>query len=166
MREWSEDMIRTPKQLKRFLGICNWHSIYIPNYASLAAPLMDSLGRTYKYDPEKRTSKVPVHEQTISWTDLMRENFESIELPCVRPAACIYPVTKASAPSIQMHQTTTLALSWNRRTTRETGVLVLFSVESSRAASNTTLTGMYWGIWARVHGQSGKKRLTPWCPVF
>ena len=79
MCEWSEDMIRMPKQMKSFLGICNWYSIYIPNYVSLAAPLMDSLAGKYKYDRDKRTSKVPAHKQTISWTDLMRENFEKIK---------------------------------------------------------------------------------------
>ena len=79
MRESSEDMIRTPKQMKSFLGICNWYSIYIPNYVSLAVPLMGSLAGTYTYHPDKRTSKVPAHKQTISWTALMRENFEKIK---------------------------------------------------------------------------------------
>ena len=41
VHEWSEDMIRTPKQMRSFLGICSWYSIYIPTYASLAAPRMD-----------------------------------------------------------------------------------------------------------------------------
>ena len=66
VREWSEDMIGTPKQMKTFLGICNGYSIYIPNHASLAVPLMDSLAGKYKYDPDKHTSKVPAHKQTIS----------------------------------------------------------------------------------------------------
>ena len=78
VREWSEDMIRTPKQMKTFPGICNWHSVYIPNYASLAAPHMDSLAGKYKYDPVKRTSKVAAHKQTIGWTYLMREYFQKI----------------------------------------------------------------------------------------
>ena len=79
VREWSEDMIRTPKEMKSFLGICNWYSIYIPNYASLAPPPMDSLAGKYKYDPDKRTSKVPAHKQNISWTDVMRDNFDKIK---------------------------------------------------------------------------------------
>ena len=79
VRKWSEDMIWTPKQMKGFLGICNWYLIYIRNYASLAAPLMESLPGRYKYDPDKRTSKVPAHKQTISWTDLMRWNLEKME---------------------------------------------------------------------------------------
>ena len=78
VREWSEDMMRTRKQMKSFLGMCNWYSMYIPNYASLAAPLMHSLAGTYKYEPDKRTTQVPAHKQTSSWTDLMRENLEKI----------------------------------------------------------------------------------------
>ena len=79
MREWSEHMIWTPKQMKSFLGTCDWYSIWIPNYASLSAPLMDSLAGRYEYNPDDRTSKVPAHIQTISWTDLMRESFEKIK---------------------------------------------------------------------------------------
>ena len=33
VRECSEDMIRTTRQMKSFFCICNWYSIYIPNYA-------------------------------------------------------------------------------------------------------------------------------------
>ena len=84
-------MIRTPKQMKTFLGICNWYSIYIPNYASLAAPLMDSLAGKYKYDPDKCTSKVPVHKQTISWTDLIRESFEKIKTPLCEACSLYIP---------------------------------------------------------------------------
>ena len=79
VREGSEVMLRTPKQMKRFLGICNWYSSYIPNHASLAAPLMEPLAGKYKYDPDKRTSKVTAHKQSISWTDPMRDNFEKIK---------------------------------------------------------------------------------------
>ena len=79
VREWSQDLIQTPKRMKSFLGICKWYPIYIPNYASLAAPLMDSLAGKYKYDPDKRTSQFPAHKQTVSWADLMRENFEKIK---------------------------------------------------------------------------------------
>ena len=78
VRECSEDMIRTPKQMKNFVDICNWYWIYIPNYVSLAAPLMDSLAGKYRCDPDERTSKVPAQKQTLSWTDLMRGNFKKI----------------------------------------------------------------------------------------
>ena len=79
VREWCEDMIRTPKQMKSFLGIRNGYSICITNYASLAAPLMDAFAGKYKYEPDKRSSKVPAHRQNISWTDLMGENVEKIK---------------------------------------------------------------------------------------
>ena len=61
VREWSQNMNRTPKHIKSFLGICNWYSIYIPTYPSLAAPLMDSVAGKHRYDPDKHTSKVPAH---------------------------------------------------------------------------------------------------------
>ena len=77
--KWSKDRIRTPKQMKSFLGICKWYSIYIPNYASPAAPLMDSLAGKYKYNPDKRTRKVPARKQTICRTNPLRENFEKIK---------------------------------------------------------------------------------------
>ena len=83
MRAFSENIIRTPNQMKSCLGICNWYSIQIHNYASLAAPLMDSPGGKHKYNSDKRTGKVPAHQQTISWTDLMHEMFEKIKTsPC------------------------------------------------------------------------------------
>ena len=78
VREWSEDIIRTPKQMKSCLGI-SLYSIHIPNYASLAALLMDSLAGKPNHNPDKRTGKVLAHKQTISWTDLMREMFEKIK---------------------------------------------------------------------------------------
>ena len=40
---------------------------------------MNSLAGKYKYDPDRRISKVPAHKQTVSWTDLMLENFEKIK---------------------------------------------------------------------------------------
>ena len=79
VRKWSEDMIQTPEHMKSFLGIFNWYSIYISNYAPMAMPLMDLLGGKHKFDPDKRTSKVPAHKRTIGWTDLMRENFKKIK---------------------------------------------------------------------------------------
>ena len=89
MRDWSEVMIQTPKQMWCLLGICKWYLIYIPNYASLLAPLMDSLAGKYKYDPEKHTSKVSAHKQTISLTDLMRVIFEEIK-PSLCQACSLY----------------------------------------------------------------------------
>ena len=41
--DWTEGLIRTSKQMKGLLGVCNWYSIYIPEYAFLAMTLIDSL---------------------------------------------------------------------------------------------------------------------------
>ena len=43
IRKWTVKMIQTSKQMKGFFGLVNWYSIYIQNYADLAAPLMESL---------------------------------------------------------------------------------------------------------------------------
>ena len=102
VRHWSEDMIQTPKQMKSFLGVYNWYSINIPNYALLAAPLMDSLARKYKYDPKKRVSKVPAHKRTIAWTDLMRENFAKIN-DALCKACSLYKPSDQGEFAIHIH---------------------------------------------------------------
>ena len=73
---------------------CNWYLNYIPNYASLTAPLMDSLAGKYKGNPDKRTSKVRVHKQTISGTHLMRENFEKIKTSLCEACSLYIPSDK------------------------------------------------------------------------
>ena len=49
IKESTESIITTLKQMKGLLGVYNWYSIYIPNYAALAAPLMDSLHGKYSH---------------------------------------------------------------------------------------------------------------------
>ena len=49
--KWRAKDIKTSKALKGFLGILNWYSIYINNFAKYAAPLMDSLKGKYQYEP-------------------------------------------------------------------------------------------------------------------
>ena len=44
---WTKEMIKTPKQMKGFLGLANWYAIYIKNFAQHAAPLMESLKGKY-----------------------------------------------------------------------------------------------------------------------
>jgi hypothetical protein len=45
---------RNPKQLKQFLGVCNFHHRFIINYASYVAPLLPLLkqGRKWKWTDE------------------------------------------------------------------------------------------------------------------
>ena len=38
LASWKADDIKTPKALKGFLGVANWYSIYIKDYATHAAP--------------------------------------------------------------------------------------------------------------------------------
>ena len=88
-------MITTSKQMKGFLGVCNWCSIYIPNYAALAAPLMDSLHGKYSHVTAKPGGGkgrcvVKKEDNFITWTPLMRENFARLkEAICEKTALYI-----------------------------------------------------------------------------
>ena len=83
IKEWREAMMSTPKPMKGFLGVCNWHSMYIKNYAALAAPLMDSLHGKYSHVAGKEGSKgkcvVKREDNNITWTPLMREKFSKLK---------------------------------------------------------------------------------------
>ena len=84
IKESTESMITTPKQMKEFLGVCNWYSIYIPNYAALAAPLMDSLHGKYSHvrakpGGGKGRCVVKKEDNFITWTPLMRDNFARLK---------------------------------------------------------------------------------------
>ena len=46
VRNWHKP--KTPKQMKGFLGVVNWYSIYIGNVSNIAAPLMTSLQGKYE----------------------------------------------------------------------------------------------------------------------
>ena len=84
-------MIRTPKRMKGFLGVCNWYSIYIPQYASLAAPLMDSLKGKYERAPEGGKCKVPKDRSFIEWTEIMRQSFAKIKEALCEKCALYIP---------------------------------------------------------------------------
>ena len=79
VRDWTETLTRTRKQIKKFRGVCNWYSIYIPQYASLAAPLMDSLKEKYERAPEGGKCEVPKDRNFIEWTETMRQSFAKIK---------------------------------------------------------------------------------------
>ena len=51
IREWKEEHITTPKQLKGFLGLANWYALYIKDFAKHATPLMEALRGKYQYEP-------------------------------------------------------------------------------------------------------------------
>ena len=88
--DWTEATIRTPKHIKGSLGICNWYSIYIPQYASLAAPLIGSLKWKYKRVPEGGKCKVSKDRNFIEWTEIMRQSFAKVkEVLCEKCALYI-----------------------------------------------------------------------------
>ena len=82
IRNWMVKMIQTPKQMKGFLGLVNSYSIYIQNYADLAAPLKESLQGKYKHatkvQGQKGPCKIGKEDNFIYWTPEMRGNFEKI----------------------------------------------------------------------------------------
>ena len=43
---------RNQKQFKRFLGICNFHQLFIPNYAHFVSPLLLKKGYKLKWTSE------------------------------------------------------------------------------------------------------------------
>ena len=72
---WSTEHIRTPTQMKAFLGLTQWYSIYMPNYAHWAAILSDSLTGM---ECNVKQSKRQIQHRRIKWTDEMIEAFERI----------------------------------------------------------------------------------------
>ena len=91
VRDWTDAMIHTPKQMKGFLGVCNWCSIYIPQYASLAAPLMDRLKGKYERAPEGGKCKVSKDRNFIEWTEIMRPSFAKIKEALCEKSALYIP---------------------------------------------------------------------------
>ena len=91
VRDCTEAMISTPKQMKGFLGVCNWYSIYIPQYASLAAPLMESFREKYERAPEGGKRKVPKGRNLIEWTENMRQRFAEIKMALCDNCALYIP---------------------------------------------------------------------------
>ena len=73
------------------LGVCNWYSIYIPQYASLAAPLMDSLKGKYERAPEGGNCKVPKDRNFIEWTETMRQSFAKVKEALCKKCALYIP---------------------------------------------------------------------------
>ena len=62
---WSTEQIRTPTQMKAFLGLTQWYSIYMPNYAHWAAILSDSWTGI---ECNGKQSKRQIQHRRIKWT--------------------------------------------------------------------------------------------------
>ena len=50
LRDWEIKYIINAKALKGFLGLANWYSMYMRNYAKYAAPLMKALKGMYQFE--------------------------------------------------------------------------------------------------------------------
>ena len=73
VRNWPKP--KTPKQMKGFLGVVNWYSIYIRKPSNIAPPLMTSLQGKYQCAPGpdccKGHCRVPKERNCIQWTPEM-----------------------------------------------------------------------------------------------
>ena len=77
VRNWHKP--KTPKQMKRFLGVVNGYSIYIRKCSNIAALLMRSLQGEYEcvpgVDGRKEHCRVPRERNFIQWTPEMESAF-------------------------------------------------------------------------------------------
>ena len=77
VRNWPKP--KTPKQMRGFLAVVNWYSIYIRKYSNIAAPLMTSLQGKYELVPgvngRERRCRVPRERNCIRWTPVMGSAF-------------------------------------------------------------------------------------------
>ena len=91
--QWQHGIITTAKQLKGLLGLVGWHQVYIPKFAEMAAPFMDTLRGKYQYAPPEATDektdtngpkkrkriKWSPKEARIHWSDEMKKTFEGLK---------------------------------------------------------------------------------------
>ena len=67
IEKWSPEMIRTITHLRGFLGLAQYYSSYVKDFAGLAHPLTEQL---------KNRSK---DNKKVVWDDAMRESFEALK---------------------------------------------------------------------------------------
>ena len=91
VRAWAKAMTRTPKEMKGFLEVFHWYSIYIPQYALLAAALMASLRGKYERAPEGGKCKVCTDRSSIEWTEIMEQIFAKIKEALCEKCALYIP---------------------------------------------------------------------------
>jgi len=67
IENWKPEMVKTVTHLKGFLGLAQFYSTYVKDFARIALPLTEQL-----------KGKLPQNKQVI-WTDEMRVSFECPE---------------------------------------------------------------------------------------
>ena len=74
---------KTPKQMKGFLRVVIWYSIYIMKISNIAAPLMTSLQGKYEHVPgvdgRKGRCRVPRERNCIQWMPEMESAFVQLK---------------------------------------------------------------------------------------
>ena len=90
---WSPEMITKSKHMKSFLGIANWYSIYIQDFATWASPLSDSLQGIYTKGDKVGKGKHKMHkvQDNIIWTPQMLHGFNKIREAIVKEVALYIP---------------------------------------------------------------------------
>lgn len=68
---------KSPRQIRRYIGMTGWYRQFIPNFADLAAPLTDCLKKSkqFKLTPEAEVSFQKLKEALISAPVLVQPNF-------------------------------------------------------------------------------------------
>ena len=105
MEKWDHKSFTTAKQLKGFSGLVGWYQVYIPSFAELASPLMETLKGKYQYAPpdpidEKTDTNVPkkrkcinltAKEARIDWSDGMVKNLTALKQALVDATGLYLP---------------------------------------------------------------------------
>ena len=104
--KWRAEDIKTPKALKGFLGILNWYSIYMRNFATYAAPIINSSKERYQYEPpdpqtkgqlyngkpiKKKKIRLSPKQMEIKWTPEMLAGFDALKAAVTHELALYLP---------------------------------------------------------------------------
>ena len=83
MRSAIGPSLKPENQMKGFLGVLNWYSIYISKFSNIAAPSMTSLQGKYQHVPRvdggKGRCKIPRERNYIQSTPELESAFVSVE---------------------------------------------------------------------------------------
>ena len=95
---WTKESIKTPKQMRGFLGLANRYVIYKTFFAEHAAALMEALkGKYSEAQPQAQKGhkrKVQAENNAIQWITEIRPRFEAKKLAVVSDAVVSHlPVT-------------------------------------------------------------------------
>ena len=165
VRDWTEAMIRTPKQMKGVLGVCNSYSIYIPQYASLAALLMDSLKEKYKRAPEGSKCKVPKDRNLIEWTDIMRQSLAKIKEALWEKCALYIP-NDTDEYAIQIDASDFgIGGVLGQQLPDSSWAPCAFYSKTSKARSGMVPRAKTWALPDKGRGLCGRERPTHWSPA-